>query len=207
MIGIIHLGMGNIASVRNALDYLGLACKVCLEPREAEGCNRLILPGVGAFPSAVRSIKKNGWDSFIRKSTLEKKIPFLGICLGMQLMLECSHELEKSSGLGLIKGSVESLSDKVKKNRLPHMGWNNLNSIKSSSKLLNPYFTDQVKETFYFVHNFYCKVTNPDIVTARCNYEFEFDAVFEKDNLFGCQFHPEKSQNAGFEILKRFSRI
>lgn len=207
MIGIIHLGMGNIASVRNSLDYLGLSCKVCLNPKEADSCNRLILPGVGAFPSAIRKIEENGWTSFIRKSALEEKIPFLGICLGMQLMLEYSHELGKNSGLGLVKGSVEALFDKVKTNRLPHMGWNNLTSIKSSSRLLNSDLGYQETETFYFVHNYYCNLTDKEIVTAKCDYEFEFDVVFEKDNLFGCQFHPEKSQNAGFEILKRFAKI
>ena len=119
MIGIIHLGMGNIASVRNALEHLGVSSKVCLNPNEAKKCNRLILPGVGAFPSAIRSIERYGWDDFIKISALEKKIPFLGICLGMQLMLEHSYELEKSSGLSLVKGTVQPLSDKVKRNRLP----------------------------------------------------------------------------------------
>ena len=97
--------------------------------------------------------------------------------------------------------------DKVKSNRLPHMGWNNLTSIKSSSELLGPEVGEQNVGRFYFVHNFYCKLKDREIVTAKCDYEFEFDAVFEKENLFGCQFHPEKSQSSGFEILKRFSKI
>lgn len=207
MIGIINLGIGNIASVKNSLDYLGLSSKVCLNPIEASSCDRFILPGVGAFPSAMRKIEEHRWTSFIRRSAIEEKIPFLGICLGMQLMLEYSHELGKCSGLGLVKGSVEALFDKVKTNRLPHMGWNNLTSIKPSSRILNVDLAFQETETFYFVHNYYCNLTDKEIVTAKCDYEFEFDVVFEKDNLFGCQFHPEKSQNAGFEILKRFSKI
>ena len=207
MIGIIHLGMGNIASVRNALDYLGLSCRVCSAPKEARNCNRLILPGVGAFPSAIRNIKKEGWDDFIQIAALERRIPFLGICLGMQLMLDHSYELKKCYGLGLVKGSVEALLERVERNRLPHMGWNNLTSISSSSRLLNLDITTQNIDTFYFVHNFYCKLADKEIVTAKCDYEFEFDVFFEKENLFGCQFHPEKSQNAGFEILQRFSKI
>lgn len=207
MIGIIYYGMGNIASVRNALEHLGLLCKVCLNPKEAESCKRLILPGVGAYPRAIRNIEENGWTSFILSSALEKKVPFLGICLGMQLMLENSQELENCPGLSLVQGTVEPLIDKVKSNWLPHMGWNDLTSIKSSSELLGQEVGEQNKNTFYFVHNFYCKLKDREIVTAKCDYEFEFDAVFEKENLFGCQFHPEKSQNSGFEILKRFAKV
>lgn len=199
--------MGNIASVRNALEYLGLQCKICLNPKEAEGCKRLILPGVGAYPHAMRNIKEKGWSSLIVESALEKNLPFLGICLGMQLMLESSKEQEECTGLNLVQGTVEPLINEVKSNRLPHMGWNVLTSIKSSSKLLVQGSGEQKKDTFYFVHNFYCKLKEREIVTAKCNYEVEFDAVFEKENLFGCQFHPEKSQGPGFEILKRFSTL
>lgn len=199
--------MGNVASVRNALEHLGLPCRVCPTPSEAESCKRLILPGVGAYPRAMRNIEENGWYSFIQCSAMEKKIPFLGICLGMQLMLENSQELENCSGLNLVPGTVEPLIEKVKSNRLPHMGWNDITSIKSSSDLLDPKLEEQNARTFYFVHNFYCKLKDRGIVTAKCDYEFEFDAVFEKENLFGCQFHPEKSQRAGFEILKRFSKV
>lgn len=206
-IGIIDYGMGNLRNVKNALDYLGTNSFVSQNVKELDEAVGLILPGVGAFYDAMVNLKKKDMIDFIRKKTLEEKVPFLGICLGMQILFEAGYEVEYCPGIGIMKGKVVKFPPGQK---VPHMGWNNLN-IKKSSKILNkiPQYT-----YVYFVHSFYVELNqdkgdddSKDILIATCNYGHTFPAVVEKDNIFATQFHPEKSGTYGLEILKNFTEV
>lgn len=208
MIGIINYGMGNLASVRNALEKLGIACRICESPEAAEPCDRLILPGVGAFGHAMQNLQAAGWFSFLQRACLRERRPFLGICLGMQLLFEYSLENGRHTGLGFIKGGVEPFAATGMNLRIPHMGWNAV-EVLPKSRLLPTSFLENLAEppTVYFVHSFYCQPKEISVVSGVCDYGIRFAAMLECGNLMACQFHPEKSQKIGFEILRNFSSI
>jgi len=202
MIGIIDYGLSNINSVINAIAKLNYKCEIISKFKKFDKYEKIILPGVGSFPHAMQNLKKkNLIDPLIDFINNDKK-PFLGICLGMQLLFENSSEATQSKGLGILNGTVKKLIP-TSNLRSPNMGWREI-KIKKKSILFN-----NIKERpiFYFVHKFACFSDNKECVTAELNYIKTFDCVVEKDNIFATQFHPEKSEKVGFHVLNNFLKI
>ena len=201
MIAIVDYGAGNLKSVRNALDYLGCQNTVAASPREIAAADGVILPGVGEFGTAMGELNKRGLTEVVKDAAASGK-PFLGICLGMQLLFDESEESPGVAGLGVIPGqSLLFPADAGLK--IPHMGWNSI-KIKKDARLLGclkgePYM--------YFVHSYYVKAADPACVAAVTDYGVTFDASVEQGGLFGCQFHPEKSGEAGLAVLRRFTEL
>ncbi len=205
MIGIINYGYGNLASVQNALDFLGYENEICSDPSQLGAYDKLILPGVGAYASCMKNLNDLGFSDTIRLVAGQKGIPLLGICLGMQLLLESSSEHGSHKGLGLVEGAVEFLGEEAGTNlKVPHIGWNEV-EIQGTSKLLRNMGTAQ--PSFYFLHSYFCNLKNKGFVTGTTKYGRAFDVVFESGNIFGCQFHPEKSQQMGLTLLKNFADL
>jgi imidazole glycerol-phosphate synthase subunit HisH len=203
MIAVIDYGMSNLASLANALAYIGVAHWVTTDPKEIQKANKLILPGVGAFGEAMKRLNESGFSDAIKEETLIKQKPILGICLGMQLLYNQSEEHGHFEGLGLVTGRVRFLGKKIQ-NPVPHVGWNSVLS-KSETRLLRKNTTPDY--CFYFVHSFYCDAENKEHVSGIVEYGgFSFDAVIESKNISGCQFHPEKSQKNGIELLRKFAQ-
>lgn len=198
LISIIDYGTGNIKSIQNALRHINADCIISDDKNEIESSDGIILPGVGAFPDAMKNMTQKGLDKVIIKCH-DKGIPILGICLGMQLMFEEGEEVTKCKGLSLFKGKIIKLDTNFK---IPHMGWNTLN-IKKESNILK-----DIKEGdyFYFVHSYYALMPDDDIL-ASAYYGVDIPAAVGRHNLFGLQFHPEKSGEAGLTILKNFIQI
>ena len=197
MIVVIDYGAGNLFSVCNALDYLGLENQVSADPKEISAADGLILPGVGAFPDAMAMLDQAGLSNLIREQAVKK--PFLGICLGMQLLFETGYEFQETPGLGLLPGKVEKIKTPYK---IPHMGWNSLD-FHGDCPLLEGVPSGAY---VYFVHSFQAK-TAPEYLCASCDYGAEIPALVGKETVFGAQFHPEKSGEAGLTILKNFGRM
>ena len=200
MIGVIHYEINNLRSITNFLQEQHLDFLIVNDPKMLNNCDRLILPGVGSFGRGMQSLDKQGLSSEIVAFAKSGK-PVLGICLGMQLLFETSEEFGQSSGLGLIKGKVVSIATpgfpKV------HMGWNNISTTKKS-KLIK---TENLLLDLYFAHSFHCKPTDKSDVSAISEFGVEITAAVEKDNIFGVQFHPEKSQVFGKKILLEFANL
>ena len=199
IITIIDYGMGNIRSLQNALNYLGYDSKVTSSPEEIKTSNILILPGVGSFGQAMKNINNYGLKDVITEVAINKGIPFLGICLGMQLLADCGEEDGINSGLGLIPGKV--LKFKSNKIRLPHIGFN---SLKYRDKSSNIFRNIQNNSDFYFVHSFYYECQNESNIIGTTEYGDEFVSAINNDNIYGFQFHPEKSQSNGLLLLNNF---
>lgn len=197
MIGIIDYGMGNLSSVANALDYLGLSSRLLDSPDQMVECDRLILPGVGAFGRAMENLTAGGWVDAVQSWAGEGK-PLLGICLGMQLLVDESTEFGLTKGLGLISGRIDLMTPKDLV--VPHMGWNSLSVLQQHPLLAGVRDGDDV----YFVHSFALK-DNRECWLATADYGGEVPAVIGKGNVAGTQFHPEKSLAPGLAILKSFS--
>lgn len=204
MLGIINYGMGNLASVQNALDYLQIPNQFVEAPRDIGLCDRVILPGVGAFGEAMHKIISLGFKEELQEFALVLQRPLLGICLGMQLLLESSVEYGNFMGLGFIGGTVRHLSDEIKDLSIPHIGWNDVSSAADSRLMGGIQAPDR---SFYFVHSYYCSVTERSTATGQVYYGFEFDVMFEAGNICGVQFHPEKSQKSGLELLRNFGKL
>ena len=199
MIGIIDYGVGNLFSLRSSFAAIGAEAFVSGDPVELRKADRLILPGVGAFGDAARKLRDSGLDVFVKEQAASGK-PLMGICLGMQLLFEKSYEYGEHEGLGLLKGQVVGMSGKLPADlKIPHMGWNALELTKSAKLLENGSYV-------YFVHSFYAE-NCADSIAAVTDYGIPITAAVEKDNIFGCQFHPEKSGNVGLAILKRFCEV
>lgn len=199
MIAIVDYGAGNIFSVKNALDYLGLDCKLTSDKDEIKAADAVILPGVGAFPAAMAMLEKSGLIDTIKEEAVKK--PLLGICLGMQMLFEKGYEFEECDGLGLIKGSVRYMDepDLI----IPHMGWNKLEKL-NDCKLLENIGDD---EYVYFVHSYKAECADENIA-AYSEYGGRVPAlVFDGKFVYGAQFHPEKSGDTGLKILKNFSSL
>ena len=198
MIGIIDYDAGNIKSVEKALHYLGEQTVVSRDPQVLLHADKVILPGVGAFADAMEKIRHYGLEETIHE-VVEKNIPFLGICLGLQLMFESSDEGPGVKGLGLLPGKILRIP-KSGDLKIPHMGWNSLN-VREGASL----FKGLEKEPYvYFVHSYYLHAEDPSIVKAVCSYGTQIHASVEQGNVFACQFHPEKSSTVGLQILKNF---
>ncbi|MBG0789052.1 MAG: imidazole glycerol phosphate synthase subunit HisH [Desulfovibrionaceae bacterium] len=204
MIGIIDYGMGNLASVSNALNSINTENRIISTPAELAGVDKAILPGVGAFGDAMASLNDRRLSDAIRTFVLTDEKPFMGICLGMQLMYDESSEFGCHQGLGLIPGKVLPLGDFTSTLSVPNIGW--CQTERGTPSRLIHRLDDQAL-CFYFVHSFFCRAEDRSIVTCTLDYGIECDAVIEKDSIFACQFHPEKSQASGIEILKNFAGI
>ncbi len=202
MIGVIDYGMSNLASLSNALLFINAPFEVTDSPSSLKKYDKLILPGVGAFGLAMKRLNESGFSDAILEEVCVKEKNILGICLGMQLLYEKSSEHGQHQGLGLIKGSVEYLGEKVSL-PVPHVGWNSVFSPRETNLLRASEAEDYC---FYFVHSFYCQAKKSAIVSGVVEYGgFKFDAVVEDVNVMATQFHPEKSQKNGLELLKKFS--
>ncbi len=200
MIAIIDYGVGNLFSLTQSLKKIGAESIVTCNPKEIECADKLILPGVGAFGDAAKKLKESGLDVVI-KSEVAKDKPLLGICLGMQLLFDRSFEYGEHDGLGLICGEVLPLSDYVSELKIPHMGWNSLEFVDN-----NPLFNNlRQGEYVYFVHSYFAKCEEG--LSATTDYGIKVTAAVRKDNVYGVQFHPEKSGTAGLEILRAFNDI
>ena len=199
MIAIIDYDAGNIRSVEKALLALGEQPVVTRKKEEILAADKLILPGVGAFGDAMERLHQYGLVDVIREAVKDKGIPILGICLGLQLMFERSDESDGVEGLGLLKGEILKIPDSPGL-KIPHMGWNSL-KIKPDTCL----FARIPDGAYvYFVHSYYLKAEDPDIVAATTEYSTHIHAAVEQGNIFACQFHPEKSSEVGLQILKNF---
>ena len=201
MIAIIDYDAGNIRSVEKALLALGQDVTVTADRDEILHADKVILPGVGAFGDAMEKLKQSGLDEVIREVT-EKGTPFLGICLGLQLLFEHSDEAPGVEGLGILKGEILRIPDK-EGYKIPHMGWNSLH-FQNNGRL----FQGIPEQTYvYFVHSYYLQAEEPEIVKATTEYSTCIHASVEKDNVFACQFHPEKSSKWGLKILENFAAV
>lgn len=199
MIAIIDYGAGNIQSVYKALKFIGADCKVTSDKDEILNADGAILPGVGSFGDAMDTMTKRGIKGTIIEYTKSGK-PFLGICLGLQLLFPESEETPGVKGLDIFKGTITKIPNQNRTLKIPHMGWNNI-----SIKQKNGIFKDIEGEPYvYFVHSFYLKAQDKDIVAATTQYGVEIDAAVQKGNIIATQFHPEKSGEVGLKMLKNF---
>lgn len=199
MIAIIDYGAGNIQSVYKALRFIGADCKVTSDKDEILNADGAILPGVGSFGDAMDTMTKRGIKDTIIEYTKSGK-PFLGICLGLQLLFPESEETPGVKGLDIFKGAITKIPNQNRTLKIPHMGWNNI-----SIKQKNGIFKDIEGEPYvYFVHSFYLKAQDKDIVAATTQYGVEIDAAVQKGNIIATQFHPEKSGEVGLKMLKNF---
>lgn len=198
MIAIVDYGMGNLRSVQKAFEYLGYDAAITDQSKALENASHIVLPGVGAFRDAIAALKAKDLDGVIKKEVAEGK-PFLGICLGMQMLFDRSSEDGEYEGLGLIGGEVVRFDTDLK---IPHIGWNTLYYNKRTALF------DGIDDNyFYFVHSYHAaKVANEDVETT-CVYGYEFVASVNRDNIWGVQFHPEKSGDTGLKVLKNFGAI
>ncbi len=197
---VIDYRMGNLGSVRRSLEECG-ADVVCSEdPQDIKSVSKIILPGVGSFRDGIEHLNKMGWTEEILKAATQDKVPFLGICLGMQLLADKGSEGGETEGLGLIAGTVEKFVPDPPETRVPHVGWNEL-VISQSTPLLAgiPNRSD-----FYFVHSYHFVAQDSKDVAATTPYCGDFVSVVARQNIFGTQFHPEKSSKAGFRLLRNF---
>ncbi|WP_432650539.1 imidazole glycerol phosphate synthase subunit HisH [Huintestinicola sp.] len=198
MIAIVDYGAGNIFSVKNAMDYLGLSAELTSKPEDIRNADGIILPGVGAFPWAMNMLSQSGLVDVIKEEAVKK--PFLGICLGMQLIFSKGYEFEETSGLGLIDGEVKLMTPENLS--IPHIGWNKL-IINRECPLLSGLGDD---EYVYFVHSYAAECSDED-VAAYCEYGNKVTALVNKGTVYGAQFHPEKSGKTGLKILRNFAEL
>lgn len=196
MIGIIDYGMGNLRSVLKAIEFLGGEGRVTARAEELDACEKLILPGVGSFGAGMENLRRGGLDEYVRRRAAEGT-PLLGICLGMQFLLEESEEEGLFQGLGLVKGRVVPFTE----GKIPHMGWNAVEDMRG------PLFDGILSGTqFYFVHSYFAD-TAEEYTLGKTEYYRTFASAVGKNNVFGVQFHPEKSGAAGLQLLRNYMRL
>ena len=207
MIAVIDYGMGNLRSVAKAFEAVGAPVIVSSEPKEILKADSVVLPGVGAFRDCMKNLKDKGLDRVVHES-IESGKPFLGICLGLQLLFDESVEFGCVRGLGIIPGKVTRFNPPVSESederlKVPHMGWNTL-SIKKRSPLFESVPEDP---WFYFVHSFHVIPDDPDVIATTTNYGIEFVSGIQHKNIYAFQFHPEKSQAMGLSVLENFAQL
>lgn len=202
MIRIIDYGVGNLFSLRSSLRAIGIDADYTGNPAEIRKADKLILPGVGAFRDAREALRSTGLDRVVQEEAGKGK-PLMGICLGMQMLFNRSYEYGEYEGLGLIPGEIVPMEGRIPKNLpIPHIGWNDLILKQPSPLMKNTANGDYV----YFVHSYYAE-TPAEYVIATTDYGVEMTAAVQKDNVYGCQFHPEKSSEVGLSILKAFCEL
>lgn len=202
MIRIIDYGVGNLFSLRSSLRAIGIDADYTGNPAEIRKADKLILPGVGAFRDAREALRSTGLDRVVQEEAGKGK-PLMGICLGMQMLFDRSYEYGEYEGLGLIPGEIVPMEGRIPKNLpIPHIGWNELMLKQPSPLMKNTANGDYV----YFVHSYYAETT-AEYVIATTDYGVEMTAAVQKDNVYGCQFHPEKSSEVGLSILKAFCEL
>lgn len=199
MVGIIDYGVGNLFSLKSSFAFLGVDTEIVKTEAQALKCDRLILPGVGAFGDAAAALHGTGLDATVKKAA-ENGVPLLGICLGMQLLFEEGLEFGSHEGLGLIPGKVVSIKPLINGNKIPHIGWNSLEFSNPDNGL---YKYTENGEYVYFVHSFHAECPEK-YITAKTEYGSYLTASVRNENVFGAQFHPEKSGDAGLKMLKSF---
>lgn len=206
-ITIVDYQMGNLRSVQKALEHVGAEAEISSDPEAVRRADKLILPGVGGFGEAIHELRKRHLDQPIVEVVQSGK-PFLGICLGLQLLLELGFEGGEHQGLGLIEGSVQRFSgsqyEAGAEFKVPHMGWNQVSVTKPNC----PLFAGLTEESyFYFVHSYFVMPKDRNVVWLECDYGQQFCAAIWRDNMFATQFHPEKSQASGLKLLKNFADV
>jgi glutamine amidotransferase len=201
MIAIIDFGMGNLGSIQNMLARMNFNSEITSDSERIMKATKLILPGVGAFDTAMINLEKRGLIPILNELVIEKRIPLLGICLGMQLLCQRSEE-GQLKGLGWIDGDVVRFAfSPEQKLRIPHMGWNTVRLAKDSI-LFKEMFPEP---RFYFVHSYYVKCRNENLILAETHYGYDFTSAVMSDNIYGVQFHPEKSHKYGMRLLKNYA--
>ncbi len=201
MIAIIDYGAGNLQSVKKAFDFIGAESVITDNPETINACDRILLPGVGSFGDAMDSMAKSGLVETVKQNALSGK-PFLGICLGLQLLFEESEESPGVKGLGIFKGKIKKFSSDMGL-KIPHIGWNSL-EIKQKDTL----FKNVPENSYvYFVHSYYLHAEDENDIATVTNYGIDFHSAVGKNNIFATQFHPEKSGDVGLQILKNFASM
>ncbi len=201
MVAIIDYDAGNIKSVEKAIQFLGEEVIITRNPDEILGASQVILPGVGAFGDAMEKLQNYGLVPVIQE-VVKREIPFLGICLGLQLLFDRSEETPGVEGLGILKGEIKRIPDKEDL-KIPHIGWNSL-KFPNKGRL----YEGLAENSYvYFVHSYYLEAQEREIVVAETEYGVNIHASVEKGNVFACQFHPEKSSSVGLKILENFLKI
>ncbi len=197
---IVDYGMCNLDSIARAVEECGGQPNVTDKPNDLSKATHIILPGVGAFPDGMRNIRERGFEEALNREVIENNIPFLGICLGMQMMAKKGEEVEPTAGLGWIDGEVVKLEPNKEDRRIPHIGWNVI------EKHWDVPIFEGIEENrdFYFVHSYHMKVFDNDQIAACTPYAGGFVSAVSRDHIFGTQFHPEKSQKVGFQVLHNF---
>ena len=198
---IIDYGMGNLRSVQKAFEKIGAEAIICRTPAEAAAADQLVLPGVGAFRDAIAELQRHDFVSVIRDHIAADR-PFLGICLGLQLLFDVSYEDGEYCGLGILAGEVVRFPSQPGL-KIPHMGWNTLNVLSP-----NPLFEGApAHPSVYFVHSYFVKPRDPEVIATTTGHGVEFTSMVARRNLFATQFHPEKSQQQGLNLLKNFATL
>jgi len=206
MIVVVDYGMGNLKSVQNAADFLGVKVKVSDSKNTLKRAKKIVFPGVGHFGRTVKELRKRKIFNILRER-INEGVPFLGICIGMQVLFDSSQESPGVKGLGLIKGRVKSF--KSKELVVPHMGWNQVGINKQSQEAKDNKLFKGVKDKsyFYFVHSYYCVPEEKDIIITTTNYGVDFASSIHKDNIWALQFHTEKSQRLGLRVFNNFIKL
>lgn len=203
MITVINHNLGNIGSVARALSYLNVDFKLSDGLKDIENASKIVFPGVGSYAAASRQVLTKEFTEIVRYKVLDQKTPFFGFCLGMQLLTEVGEEMWESPGLGLVAGRTKKLRVNPNEFKVPHMGWND---VKSNGLSMFKNVPDN--SCFYFVHSFEVILEDPKTKVSTVNYGgYDIVAAIEKDNIWGAQFHPEKSQKVGLQVLKNFSEF
>lgn len=199
MVAIIDYGMGNVASVQKALNFLKIESVITDDHELIKKAKTILLPGVGSFVQGMKNLNDRGLVELLTDEVVEKKKNFIGICLGMQLIMEKGTEPFESKGLGWVKGSVVKFE--LQDLNVPHMGWNNIQILNDT------YYKECQTDDFYFIHSYHVVPENKEDIATTVNYGFDVVSSIQKGNIFATQFHPEKSQNAGLSLLKTFFEI
>lgn len=200
---IIDYGMGNLLSVQRAFEKCGSDAVIIENPLELRSAERIVLPGVGAFSDAMGNLRSGGWIEELNRAVLKKEKPLLGICLGMQLLADKGYEGRETEGLGYISGKVILLNRTEATERIPHVGWNEIEKYGES-----PLFEGiENGANYYFVHSYHFEIKDDENIASLTPYCGKFVSAVQKDNIVGTQFHPEKSQKAGFKLIKNFLRM